>query len=217
MRNTAERYRDDLGTYDFPRLSHKELTALHTRAVRHQDKEAWHTLWMHGARLVLKICNTMRTIGQIHSVDAYNEAVSAGNLAIGEALLTWRPREGKFGTWVWLTVRWAVLSELNQEAAQGGKNYEPGLLVTNTGQTYDDFETFLAESNAEDHKGLWYLEIERLRDSIWMLPDREAKFVRLVYIEGTSQAQVAQDEDISPQMVNKILGRAINRLRENLE
>lgn len=218
MRSVSDAYRAEVERFDFPKLSHTDLVALHVQATKHGDREAWRAMWMHGVRLVLKIANKFRRLGYIQTEDAYNECISAGNVAIGEALLKWNPSKARFGTWVWLMVRWAMFHELDAEQAQGGKNFQPGGLVTNDGHgEYEDFDEFLSEALTDEFMGDWFIDLSRLHEVLDQLPEREHDFVRRVYVEGQSQAQVAEDEDISGPMVNKVLARAINRLRDILD
>lgn len=214
MRSTSDLYAQDVASHDFEKLTQAQLVDLHRKATVEGDLEAWQTLWLHGVRLVLKIANAMRNVGQIVTQDVYNECLSAGNLAIGEALLTWRPKKGRFSTWVWLQIRYAILAEIDREVTQGGKGHEYGQLLTNLYEGSEDWETFLEEVETDEHQGLWYLDITRIREALPLLPEREAAYLRRVYVEGELQTDVAADEDISVQAVHKVLRRGIDRLRE---
>jgi len=218
MSDTSEMFHKDVQNYEFPKIPHSELERLHRLATIEGDMEAWQTLWMHGVRLVLKLANKMRNVGEITSHDMYNECISVGNVAIGEALLTWRPKKGRFSTWVWVQVRYAIIEEIKSEIFQGGKSHKDQdvELLTNEGQAAANWEEFVRDLEVEDHAGDELIEREFLLASLWMLTDKQAQYLREVYLEGRTLEQVAEDEGVSHQNIHYHIKQGIKQLREIL-
>lgn len=58
-----------------------------------------------------------------------------------------------------------------------------------------------------------YIENEFLRRSINNLPERQRDFIKLHYLQGYSQKEIADMLNVSPSAISQLKGRAIDNLR----
>lgn len=209
-------YSADLDAAKIPKRSRKELAMLH-RAARQGDSGAWEELWLHGTKLVLKIAHSFREKGLLEI--PFEEAVAEGNLAIGEALGRWNPRKSAFGTWVWIRVRGAILSE-NRRELNGGLS---GILEEAPNIISDTFQHANGEKAAMENSilDLFVEDVDftddivqdRLKRAVSDLPAREQMVVDLSYFLDTDLVQIAESMGVSPRMVRKIRDRAEQRIK----
>ncbi len=217
-----QRYSTELDATEKLHLSRKEAAELHKKAVK-GDQEAWHTLWLHGTRLVLKIVNKLHARGLLQMEK--EDAVAEGNLAIGNALLRWRPAKSRFGTWVWIRVRGAILSEDAKHQRGflvGDAEDAPDVVSSSSSYTGGDAErgfdlTEVSEEGQTPEDALRNTEVAELLDAIESLPSREYEYIFRHYICDESQRDIAFSEGISERMIRKIMERGIIKLKTLLK
>ena len=214
-------YSADLDGVEIPKRSRKELATLHSEALS-GSVSAWEDLWLHGTKLVLKICHTLRERDLLRI--SFEDAVAEGNLAIGEALTRWNPKKSSFSTWVWIRIRGSILNQNSDEALSGmvgDVESRPQVLPEEFEHSNGEKPAManswfdLADIPEEDNEQLVFME--RVLDAIQELPERERHFVTEVYIFDRPQAAVAAEAGVSRPRVRQVLDRAIERLREILE
>lgn len=217
MKTNFEHYSADLDLTTIEHRTNTELQALHSRALD-GDKDAWHELWLYGTKLVLKIVNKLHKEGLLRS--SFEDAVGAGNLAIGESLVRWNPRKSAFGTWVWIRVRFAILDGNRADEKKGltgSSEAAPAVLSNNAsygdawGKDLDLVDLMQGGLDSEDYEEA--VLYENLYAAINELPPRERRYILEVYFEDGSVAELAAVEGISHQMVRKVLARAIDAIR----
>ena len=202
-------YSSDLENTEISHLSKSQLVDLRTKMLD-GDKEAWHTLWLYGTKLVLKICNSLRN-ANVLSIP-YEEAVAEGNLAIGEALTRWEPRRGAFGTWVWLRTRSAIIGLMGRENAAQAHIMD---LVVRIGDEAGEFDAFSYDDEVFELQET-HVENRALYDALLELPEREREVIIRRFFEDKSQQQIADLENVSRQMIDKVERRGLDRLKNKL-
>jgi RNA polymerase sigma factor (sigma-70 family) len=211
-----DRYSADLDKAAIEQKSRSELKALQKAAVA-GDKDAWLELWLYGTKLVLRIVNTMRRRGLLTM--SYEDAVAEGNLAIGNALLSWNPHKGAFSTWVWIRIRGSILNENVKHMKDffvGPAEESPWVVTELEHESAVDDVVELAEEGQTPDDAEQARLISELYLAIEQLPVREADYITRVYLMEVPQETLALAEGVSARMVRKVISRGLERLRAML-
>jgi len=215
-------YSEELDDTDIRPRSRKELAGLHAEMVL-GNREAHKTLWLHGTKLVLKIVNKLRNENLLRMT--FEDAVAEGNLAIGDALSRWEPRKSTFATWVWIRIRGAVLNEDNRTGRgymTGGVDlpvqpYHVAYETTVSGEGGSYIVNLAALYGVAENLGEQTIVNEELYDQIGNLPDREKEYIFLRFFQDKDPGAIAEEAGVSRQMVEKVIRRGLERLREGLQ
>lgn len=58
--------------------------------------------------------------------------------------------------------------------------------------------------------------LDRIRDLMEQLPQREREFINLFYVQGMTKSQIADDKEISVTMVRRLIARGEKMLRQQI-
>lgn len=221
-KGSFEYYSADLDEQDnIQHRTRKELAKLHTRMVD-GDREAYDILWLHGTKLVLKIVNKLHNEGLLWA--DFNDAVAAGNLAIGEALQRWEPRKSTYATWIWIRIRGAVLDGNYKEQASGMVTPRESVptVLSEAFSVEGDFGSMenslfdLGEPRpGEDVQRL--VEHRELVEALATLTVKQHEVIVLRYFEDLTQQETGGLLGISQQAVDTREAGALKRLKKFLE
>lgn len=210
-------YFRDLTDASYVSRSNSELAALQQLALD-GDKQAWNELWLHGVRLVHKICRKLVDVGRLRDVD-FDDAIQVGNLAIGDALPYWSNNQGRYSTYVWVCIRKAVQKFLQEQYAGGITGEKDSKFFYLMEQ--EDFETEgwsallsefyqdLRRENLED-KRITEIDVEAALGS---LSERELYILRKYYYEDMSDPEIGVLLGISKQAVGQKRNEALEALQ----
>lgn len=217
----TERARDyyfrDLDAAPFKRYSNSELVVLQQKAIG-GDKQAWEDLWLHGVRLVHKICKKFVDIGLLH-MDYLDDALQEGNLAIGKALPHWSNNQGRYSTYIWVCARKAIQRFIQEEYAGGitgdkpseefHLSYEEDIGTGGWSSLMMEFYNHAGSSIPEND---WISEID-VEAALSILSDREEYILRKYYLDDQGDAEIAVLTGVDRSVVTKQRNTSLNKLR----
>lgn len=210
-------YSKEVGELDFPHYSNSELAALQQRALA-GDREAWEALWLHGVRMVTKLCKRLRNLGILYAED-WEDAVQEGNLAIGQALPHWSNNQGRYSTYVWTCIRNAVVDYTTRQKRGGvtGEIDWDQFQRRTIDQSYrDGWKGYLITDLEDDDHNLDDARIESIDllsalDSC--LNDQERDIIDRYYLRDQGDPEIAVYLGISKQAVGQKRNKALEALR----
>jgi RNA polymerase sigma factor (sigma-70 family) len=188
-------YSLELDRKPYEALSNAALAGLLGEAIN-GSQEAWQRLWGHGLRMVLKIVNHMEEKGLLKNIDR-EEAIAEGNLAIGEALLSWLPKKGKYSTWIWLGIRAAIV-----RADRADFNLD----------LYADVDELLGDDDALDGVYFHGQSVRKLRRAFRHLSNLHKQVVTMYFWGDYTQAEIGEVLGVTRQRVNQLLSVALTEL-----
>ena len=210
-------YFRDLADSEYVHRSNSELATLQQQALA-GDQEAWEALWLHGTRLVHKICKKLHEIGQLH-IDHLDDAIQEGNLAIGTALPHWSNNQGKYSTYIWVCARRAVQAFLRDEYAGGitGEKdskffhlrYEADITTGGWSSLLAEFYNDPRRESADDRR----ISGIDLDAALSTLSDKEIYILRKYYYEDQGDPEIGLLLGISKQAVGQQRKKALDALR----
>lgn len=201
MNEPINQYSVELDRKPYERLSGVALTTLLGEALD-GDQRAWHRLWEHGLRMVLKIVNKLEEKELLNI--PREEAIAVGNLAIGEALTTWIPKKGSYATWVWVNIRQEILKH-NQEFFPDSLTGEEGEDLLEQMDIEEVFE------NPEE-----YTQENMLLEDVLDLPREIREVIYLHVWTGLSQSDIAELKGVSRQRINSLYKQGVSLLSNSL-
>ncbi len=207
--STFDLYSRDLDAADIRKRSKAELAKLHARMVQ-GDKEAHEVLWLHGTKLVLKIANKLQEEDLLSM--SFEDAVSEGNLAIGEALTRWQPRKSNFSTWVWIRIRGRILNEnkKHDKAFMVGAEDDAPAVVAEFLNGEDGVQSLIDLYVTTPHDGDPY---RNLYVNLGKLPERERDYLYRAYFLDMTHEAIAREDGIARPTVTAVINRALERLK----
>lgn len=139
----------------------------------------------------------------------FDEALSVARLALVDAARTYEPAKGQFSTHAVTAIRWKLITAATRGAGRQEWTGDEVYVDNHPGREDDP-----AEAAAErDAATLTPLMAEEILESI---PRRLARLLRMRYLEGLNQSEMALRMGLTKQRIGQLMEKAMRQAREHV-